>query len=86
MNQKVEQMSKEAFTVRTESKKVKQLDQLANKMERSRNYIVNQAIDNLLEVQAWQTERVREGIKAANEGRFVSEREMKRIFNKYEDA
>jgi len=86
MNQKVEQMSKEAFTVRTESKKVKQLDQLANKMERSRNYIVNQAIDSLLEVQAWQTERVREGIKAANEGRFVSEREMKRIFNKYEDA
>jgi len=86
MNQKVEQMSKEAFTVRTESKKVKQLDQLANKMERSRNYIVNQAIDNLLEVQAWQTERVREGIKAANEGRFSGEAEMKRIFNKYKDA
>ena len=79
-------MSKEAFTVRTDSKKVKQLDKLASKMERSRNYLVNQAIDQLLEVHAWQTERTREGIKAADEGRFASDTEMNRIFNKYEDA
>ncbi len=79
-------MSKEAFTVRTESKKVEELDRLAEKMDRSRNYMVNQAIDGLLEVYEWQTERVREGIKAANEGHFASGTEMKRIFNKYEDA
>jgi len=41
-------MSKEAFTVRADSKKVKQLDELADKMDRSRNYLVNQAIDQLL--------------------------------------
>jgi len=79
-------MSKEAFTVRSDSKKVKELDKLANKMDRSRNYLVNQAIDQLLEVHAWQTERTREGIKAADEGRFASGTEMNRIFNKYEDA
>ncbi len=79
-------MSKEAFTVRTESKKVEELDRLAEKMDRSRNYIVNQAIDGLLEVYEWQTGRVREGIKAANEGRFASEAEMKGIFSKYKDA
>jgi len=79
-------MSKEAFTVRTDSKKVEQLDRLADRMDRSRNYLVNQAIDGLLEVYAWQTERVREGIKAANEGRFTSDKEMKRIFSKYEDV
>lgn len=79
-------MGKEAFTVRTESKKIEQLDKLADRMDRSRNYMVNQAIDGLLEVYAWQTERVREGIKAADEGRFVGETEMKCIFNKYEDA
>jgi len=79
-------MSKEAFTVRTDSKKVEQLDRLADRMDRSRNYLVNQAIDGLLEVYAWQTERVREGIKAANEGRFTGDKEMKRIFSKYEDA
>ncbi|MFQ5330105.1 MAG: CopG family ribbon-helix-helix protein [Thermodesulfobacteriota bacterium] len=79
-------MSKEAFTVRLDSKKVDQLDELAGKMDRSRNYLVNQAIDQLLEVHAWQIERTREGIKAADEGRFASDAEMNRIFNKHEDA
>jgi predicted transcriptional regulator len=76
-------MSTEAFTVRTDSKKVKKLDKLADHMDRSRNYVVNQAIDQLLEVHAWQVERTKEGIKAADEGRFASDAEMKRIFNKY---
>lgn len=79
-------MSKEAFTIRADSKKVKQLDELASKMDRSRNYLVNQAIDQLLEVHAWQIKRIRGGIKAADEGRFASDTEMNRIFNKYEDA
>ena len=78
-------MSTEAFTVRADSKKVQQLDKLAKQQERSRNYLVNQAIDLLLEVQAWQIERTKEGIRAADEGRFVSDAEMTRIFGKYED-
>lgn len=78
-------MGTEAFTVRTDRKKVKQLDRLAKQQDRSRNYLVNQAIDQLLEVQAWQIERTREGIKAADDGRFASEAEMERIFNKYKD-
>ena len=79
-------MATEAFSVRTDSEKVKQLDKLAKQMERSRNYIVNQAIDGLLEMHAWQIERTKEGIQAADEGHFVSDTEMDRIFNKYEDA
>ena len=63
-------MSTEAFTVRTDHKKLKKLDKLADQMERSRNYVVNQAIDQLLEVHAWQVERTKEGIKAADEGRL----------------
>jgi predicted transcriptional regulator len=78
-------MKTEAFTVRIESKKVKQLDKLAGRLDRSRNYLVNQAIDHLLELNAWQEEKTRTGIQAADEGRFVSDAEMGRIFNKYED-
>ncbi len=78
-------MDTEAFTIRSYSKKVKQLDRLARQMDRSRNYLVNQAINLFLEVNAWQIERTKEGIKAAEEGRFASDTEMKRIFNKYED-
>ena len=66
--------------------KVKQLDRIAKLQDRSRNYIVNQAIDQLLELHAWQNERVKEGISAADQGRFASDADMARIFNKYENA
>ncbi len=79
-------MGTEAFSVRTESKKVKQLDRIAKQQDRSRNYLVNQAIDQLLELHAWQSERVKEGIKAADKGRFASDADMARLFNKYESG
>ena len=55
-------MGTEAFTIRSDSKKVKQLDMLASQMDRSRSYLVNQAIDQLLEPHAWQIDRTVEGI------------------------
>lgn len=79
-------MGTEAFSVRTDSKKVKQLDRIAKQQDRSRNYLVNQAIDQLLELHAWQSERVKEGIKAADKGRFASDADLARLFNKYETA
>jgi len=79
-------MGTEAFSVRTDRKKVKQLDKLAKQQDRSRNYMVNQAIDQLLELHAWQDERVKKGIKSADEGRFADDAEMERIFNKYQEA
>ncbi len=39
-----------------------------------------------LELHAWQSERVKEGIKAADKGRFASDADMARLFNKYESA
>lgn len=78
-------MGTEAFTVRIESHKVKQLDKLAKQQDKSRNYMVNQAIDQLLNLQAWQIERTKAGIKAADEGRFASDTDMEHIFNRYED-
>ena len=79
-------MGTEAFSVRADSKKVKQLDRIAKQQDRSRNYLVNQAIDQLLELHAWQSERVREGIKAADKGRFAIDADMAMIFTKYENA
>ncbi len=79
-------MGTEAFSVRTESNKVRQLDKLAKQQDRSRNYLVNQAIEQLLELHAWQDKRVKEGIEAADEGRFASDIEIERLFNKYADT
>jgi len=79
-------MSTEAFSVRADSKKVKQLDRIAKQQDRSRNYLVNQAIDQLLELHAWQNERIQEGIKAADEGHFASDADMAGIFGKHKNA
>ncbi len=79
-------MSTEAFTIRSDRTKVKKLDQLANKLDRSRNYLVNQAIEQYLDLNNWQIQQIKQGIKAADENRFVDDSEMDRIFNKYKPS
>lgn len=56
----------EPITIRTA--KVSEIDALASAMDRSRNYIVNQAIEQYLEANAWQMERITAGIEAARAG------------------
>lgn len=63
------QSSSEPITIRTA--KVAEIDALATAMESSRDEIVNQAIEQYLTANVWQIERIREGIKAAREGRTV---------------
>jgi len=64
-------MATEAFTVRAESNLVHQLDNLADTLDRSRNYLVNQALKEYLEQHAWQIEKISQGIAAADRGELV---------------
>lgn len=64
-------MATEAFTVRAESNLVTQLDHLADTLDRSRNYLVNQALKEYLEQHAWQIEKISQGITAADRGELV---------------
>lgn len=59
----------EPITIRTA--KVSEIDALANAMDRSRNYIVNQAIEQYLEANVWQMERISAGIDAARDGKVM---------------
>lgn len=79
-------MATEAFTVRTGAEIVKRLDQLAAQLDRSRNYLVNIALEEFLELQAWQIEKIQEGLAAADRGDFVPDEEMERLFDKYQEA
>lgn len=63
------QQPTEPITVRAAKEIVVEIDALAAAMDRSRNYIVNQALQQYLEANAWQIARVKEGIAAAREGR-----------------
>jgi predicted transcriptional regulator len=59
----------EPITVRTD--KVAEIDALAGAMDRSRNYIVNQAIEQYLQANAWQMERISDGVAAARDGKVL---------------
>ena len=71
-------MATEAFTVRTETDIVHQLDSMAGALDRSRNYLVNQALKEYLQHHAWQIEKVTQGIAAADRGELVDHDDMMR--------
>ena len=57
------------ITVRAAKALVSEIDALALAMVRSRNYVVVQALQQYLETNAWQIERIQDGVAAAREGR-----------------
>lgn len=60
-----------ALTITIGEDKQKKLDKLAKSMERSRDWVVNQAIDQYLELQAWQVEAIQKGIESADQGELI---------------
>jgi len=72
-----------AFTVRLEESVLRDLDRLAEKTDRSRNWLVTQAVQEYVSVNAWQLERIEEGIAAADRGDFATEAEVARVRAKF---
>jgi predicted transcriptional regulator len=72
-----------AFTVRLDEAVLRELDRLAERTERSRNWLVSQAVQEYVSVNAWQLERIEEGIAAADRGDFASEAELARVMEKF---
>ncbi len=69
-------MATEAFTIRTESDIVHQLDSMAGVLDRSRNYLVNQALREYLKTHARQIEKVTQGIAAADHGEVIAHEDL----------
>jgi predicted transcriptional regulator len=69
-------MAEGVFTVRIPPEKQRQLDALAQALDRSRNWVVSDAIDQYLEVQAWQIEQIRHGVEEADRGELVPHEEV----------
>lgn len=65
-------MTTEAFTIRAESDIVQKLDYLAGSLDRSRNYLVNQALKEYLTAHTWQLEKIIQGIAAADRGELIA--------------
>jgi len=71
-------MHRETLTFRIDPETKAALDALAGALDRDRSYIINEAVDAYLETQRWQIAHIKQGLKQADEGKFVSQRDMKK--------
>lgn len=76
-------MSKETITFRIEAEKREALDAIAALMDRNRSYVLNEAISAYLEVNQWQLEHIKEGLRQADAEEFATEAEVKAAFEKW---
>ena len=71
-----DKMPQGIFTVRVSPEKQAQLDRLATLLDRSRTYLVSQAIDDYLDVHRWQIEQTKLAISEADAGDFATDDEI----------
>lgn len=72
-----------AFTVRVPDEVADRLDQLAQKLDRSRSYMAAQAIEDFVSREEWQLAEIEAGIAEADRGEFASEDDVTKVIGKY---
>ncbi len=71
------------FTIRLEDTTLSDLDNLASKTERSRNWLVARAVQDFIALNKWQLGKIEAGIAAADRGDFVNDEELLRLRTKF---
>ena len=72
--------TEKTISFRADAEQIDALDSLAAAQDRSRSYLINQAISNYIELHACQDALVRRGLEEMRRGQLVSHEEvMKRI-------
>lgn len=72
-----------AFTVRVKDEPANKLDQLAEKLDRSRSYMAAKAIEAFVEQQEWQLTEIEAGLAEADRGEFASDEDVAKVVGKY---
>lgn len=67
-------------TTRIDEETQSRLDQLAKATERSRSWLVADAIRRYVEEEGWQVAAIEEGVRQADAGDFATEDEVKTAF------
>ncbi len=69
-------MAGSTITIRTSAEIVAAISKLAESMNRSRNWVIETALTNYLETQAWQVEGIRKALEQADAGELVSHEDV----------
>ena len=70
-------MDKQTLSFRLDSAKAGALDALAEALDRDRSYLLNEAVTAYLDVQHWQIQQIKAGVRQADAGKFVDHAEVK---------
>jgi len=71
-------------TVRMSVETQKKLDRIAAGIDRSRNWLIQETLENYLEVCDWQEKRIRERLKKAKRGgKFYSTVEVNKVVESF---
>jgi predicted transcriptional regulator len=71
-----------SLSFRTEEETKQALERIAERLDRNRNWIINHAIQNFIDQQAWEEEQIEKGIADRKAGRTLSHKEMMSCFKK----
>ena len=69
-------------TLRLDAETRKRLDKLAKATERSRAALAAEAVKQFIELNEWQVEAIGEGVREADEGRFIDHARLKAKWEK----
>lgn len=83
MNQRKLDAMTAAFTVRVSDETADKLNQIAEKLDRSRAYMAAEAIEAFVEQQEWQLAEIEAGLAEANRGEFASDDDVAKVVGKY---
>jgi predicted transcriptional regulator len=71
------------LTLRLEPKLTKQLDKLAEATQRSRSFLIAEAVREYLALNEWQVQETRKALVEADHGEFASEKEVQQALKKW---
>jgi predicted transcriptional regulator len=78
------QENSDVISVRVPAKLHKKIAAIAKGIDRSQNWLINQAIENYLEVYEWQKEEIKKAIAEADAGgKFYSSDEMDKMLERF---
>lgn len=75
-----------AFTIRVPDEVADRLNQIAQKLDRSRSYMAAQAIEDFVSREEWQLAEIEAGIAEADRDEFANDDDVARVVAKYVKA
>lgn len=82
MQLELKTMANNTITIRTEPEVAEKIGTLAKAMDRSRNWVIEDALKHYIQDQEWQIKGIRQGIQSLDSGQGISHDLIKDRINK----